>query len=611
MQFKLAKRKIAVLVFLILLIPITLNTTNRIIVNANILTTENKNTPIYLIRVNGNPLSYLSYLSKYGTIRYVYPAFDVISIKPFSLSLLPLIRRVSGVLSVEKNTIFRISDSRQSICSQGFSDNFNFNISLDTSVDVIDVRRVWNVYNFRGENITVGVIDTGIDVKHVGLDDLDDNNSTNDPKVIGWIDFINNRTEPYDDHDHGHGTHVAGIIAGTGAPDYKYIGVAPKAKLVGVKVLNSSGEGDAEHVLLGLQWFIDNKERFNITIVNISFTSDNPSDGTDIVSLAVDQLVLNGIIVIVAAGNSGSKGIGSPAASLLAITVGSTTKDKNHPTLAISSSRGPTLDGRIKPDVCAPGVGIMSVRANSHIGYTPKSGTSMAAPHVAGLVALLEDANSSLTSAEIKFILTNTSRSFYNVGNIPNNDEGYGLVQGMAAIDKALNFTGIPKLNITVNIANPQSYLSDFHITISSGVDNVSFYFLFYNTLTGEPSYIVFAMINKSQSIDISLSTDILYDVLNVSGDTQLRFTFVAFRIGYLLTFHNYSISLVKSVSQNNSTNTTNNLLWLIFSSVSPLFILGVAYIGVFAAVVVIILRKVKYKKATQSIPDKEKSDNG
>ena len=551
---------------------------------------SNDNNLIYLVRVSGNPLNYISVLSKYGNIRHVYPAFNTLSIRFFGASNLQLIQRSPGILSVEKNILFRISDLNNSSYLQRPQALLRFNATLDTSVDVIDVRRVWETFNFTGENVTVAVVDTGIDATHVGLDDLDDNSSTYDPKVIGWVDFVNNKTVPYDDN--GHGSHVAGIIAGTGAPDYKYIGVAPKARLVGVKVLNSSGEGDAEHVLLGLQWLIDNKKKFNITVVNISFTSDEPSDGTDVVSLAVDRLVLDGMTVAVAAGNSGNKGIGSPAASLLAITVGSTTKDRLHPTLASTSSRGPTLDERIKPDVCAPGVGIMSVRANSKIGYVSKSGTSMAAPHVAGLVALIEDANNTLTPAEIKFILTNTSRPFYNPSKIPNNDEGYGLIQGMAAVKLALNFTSIPHLNVIVNVTSPQSYRTDFHITLSSETDNVSFYFLFYNTLTNEPSYIIFAMINKSQTIDISIPTDVLHNILNVSGDTQLTFTFVAYKIGYSLMYQNYSVSLVKSVPQKNSLN-----LWLLLSSAPLLFILGTIYAIALVVTVAIIVKMKKHRK--------------
>ena len=131
----------------------------------------------------------------------------------------------------------------------------------------------------------MAIIDTGIDGNHSGVDDLDDDNSTHDPKILAFYDAVNNpgltngsEVEPYDGN--GHGTHCAGITTGTGAPTYEYVGVAPKANLVGVKVLSDGGSGSYAQVMAGMQWTVDKRHEFNIRAASMSLGGPAVSEWT-------------------------------------------------------------------------------------------------------------------------------------------------------------------------------------------------------------------------------------------------------------------------------------------------------------------------------------------
>lgn len=281
-------------------------------------------------------------------------------------------------------------------------------------------------------DIVIAVIDTGIDNTHVDLDG---------GKVIGWDDLVNGRTTPYDDN--GHGTHVSSIAAGEGDGNAKYVGVAPGAALVGVKVLNAAGSGSMSTVAAGVNWVINNKSRYNIRVINMSLGTSACSDGTDSTSTAVNNAVAAGIVAVVAAGNSGpgTCTVGSPAAAANAITVGAMADPgEGGFYLADFSSRGPTLDGRLKPDVAAPGVSITAAKARSGNGYVTYSGTSMATPFVAGTVALMLDANPSLTPSQVKSDITSTAQGWGPAG--PDVDYGFGRLQAYEAVKLAGGFTG-------------------------------------------------------------------------------------------------------------------------------------------------------------------------
>ena len=309
--------------------------------------------------------------------------------------------------------------------------NLKVHTLLDESVKVIKGDIAYSEFGLTGENVTIAVIDTGIDPNHESLDDLDDNLETNDPKIVGFKDFVNFRQAPYDDHFHG--THVAGIAAGTGGSKGIYKGVAPQAKLVGVKVLNSWGSGSFSDVIAGIEWTIQNKDRYNISIISMSLGANINSDGTTPVEIAATTAVENGINFVVAAGNRGPSGntVGIPASAKKVITVGAIDDNKE---IASFSSRGPTKDGRIKPEVSAPGVDIMAPDLGTKNKYRSLSGTSMATPHVAGVVALLKEANSSLNSDEIRELLMNSSLDKGEKG--PDNIYGWGVVDALQALLK-------------------------------------------------------------------------------------------------------------------------------------------------------------------------------
>lgn len=348
--------------------------------------------------------------------------------------------------------------------------NYKVHTLLNESVPAMEIDLARNYRGLTGEGVVIAVIDTGIDASHESLDDLDDDDSTNDPKVIGWKDYINFRISPYDDH--GHGTHVAGIAAGTGGGS-EFIGVAPKAKLVGVKVLDDWGSGTFSTVIAGIEWTIQNKDVYNISIISMSLGANVNSDGTTPVEIAADYAVASGINFAVAAGNAGpsSNTVGIPASALDVITVGAVDKNLD---IASFSSRGPTRDGRIKPEVSAVGVDVISSVPRgdcwlcSPEGYMGLSGTSMATPHVSGFIALLLEQSPSLTTAEVKDLVMNTAVDKGENG--PDNTYGYGVLNGL----KTLFNINPPEHEVAVSKVNWPSYLELNQIsTIEAEIENL------------------------------------------------------------------------------------------------------------------------------------------
>ncbi|MCQ6281900.1 S8 family peptidase [Bacillus sp. EB600] len=292
---------------------------------------------------------------------------------------------------------------------------------LDVAVPSANAKNiVKNNTSLTGKGVTIAIVDTGI-YPHQDLSG----------RIIGFKDFIKNKTAPYDDN--GHGTHCAGDAAGNGAASkFKYAGPAPEANLIGVKVLNNNGSGSLETIMQGIEWCIqynENNRLKKIDIISMSLGSTAQTytnENEDPMVKIVEKAWTAGIVVCVAAGNDGpeARTISSPGISNQVITVGAlddrdTTGTNKDDDIASFSSRGPTLYGVTKPDIVAPGVNIVSLRSPkssldrqqkaNRVGryYFVLSGTSMATPICAGVVALIKQWKPDVSPQEVKDILKN------------------------------------------------------------------------------------------------------------------------------------------------------------------------------------------------------------
>lgn len=275
-----------------------------------------------------------------------------------------------------------------------------------------------------GKDVTIAVIDTGIH-PHADLEG----------RIVAFKDFVKNKTAPYDDN--GHGTHCAGDAAGDGSSsEGKYQGPASEANLVGVKVLNKMGSGSLSTVIAGIDWCIENQSQYNINVLSLSLGSEaqQPAEDDPVVR-AVEEAWNSGLVVCVAAGNEGpsAQTIASPGISPKVITVGAAndndTVDRSDDVVADFSSRGPTIDGLVKPDLLTPGVNIISLRSPGSFldktnsgevvenDYFSLSGTSMATPICAGVVAQLLQKESNLSPDQVKEKLVNACE---DIGQPPN-----------------------------------------------------------------------------------------------------------------------------------------------------------------------------------------------
>ncbi len=295
-------------------------------------------------------------------------------------------------------------------------------------------------FGVTGAGVEVCVVDTGASPTHEQLDSK---------APIPFFDAVNGQAVAYDDH--GHGTHVAGIAVGdgVGGPNAAtFGGVAPGASLSVAKVLNSAGSGTEAQVMAGIDWCA---ARPNVRVISMSLGTSLPSDGQDAISQSVNSAVAAGKVVVVAAGNAGDEPmtVGSPGAASGAITVGAVAEwsapvgAPNHSDgvyLAPFSSRGPTVDGRIKPDVASPGVTITSAQAGTTSGYVTFSGTSMATPFVSGTVALALQASPAWGPAEVRAALEGTADD----RGLPGKDDDYGagLLDGYGFVAAAEGTTG-------------------------------------------------------------------------------------------------------------------------------------------------------------------------
>ncbi|MFO8050984.1 MAG: S8 family serine peptidase [Thermoplasmatota archaeon] len=291
--------------------------------------------------------------------------------------------------------------------------------------------------DYTGEGIVVAVIDSGVDNNlHESLRG----------KYVYGVDFTGTSViyglDP-DDID-GHGTHVAGTALGTGGTSGTYMGTAPDAELVDLRYARVGGDftGNADKAL---EWVIENHEEHDISVTSCSWGSTITTSGRDTTSRLVNQLVDEGVVVVVAAGNDGEQGMPSPASADGALTVGAlndrSTVERDDDSHEWYSNRGPrSSDGdldemdELKPDVIAPGNNIRSAKHNSVRDYVDMTGTSMAAPHVSGIVALMLQANPRLTPGQVKDILRDAAQQRRSP-SVPETDEKYNYRSGWGAVD--------------------------------------------------------------------------------------------------------------------------------------------------------------------------------
>jgi serine protease AprX len=298
---------------------------------------------------------------------------------------------------------------------------------------------------YTGSGVGVAVLDTGV----TRLADLGN-------RVRARVDF----TPDHDGYDRfGHGTHMAGLIAGDGSlSGGTWTGSAPRANLISVKVAGRDGSTDVSIVIAAMQWVVSHRSAYNIRVLNLSFGTDAIQPYLlDPLDYAVERVWRSGIVVIVAAGNGGSlpASINKPADDPFVLTVGaadvSATKDTSDDSVAGFSGRGPTHDLLAKPDLVAPGIGMVSDRAPgstldvehpaARVGnyYFKGSGTSQATAVVSGVAALMIQAKPSITPDVLKAALVGTARKMGGIlGALGLDGGGAGLVDASAAVNAAL-----------------------------------------------------------------------------------------------------------------------------------------------------------------------------
>lgn len=264
--------------------------------------------------------------------------------------------------------------------------------------------------SYTGKGVGVAVLDTGI------FPHMDFRN-----RIRAFADFVAYKSIPYDDN--GHGTHVAGILAGDGTASMgKYKGVAPGCALTALKVLDRFGNGSRDQVLRAFRWILDNRETYRIRIVNISVgTTCRSVSDQDVLIQGVERLWDEGLVVIAAAGNQGPKpgSITAPGSSRKVITVGSSDMLTGRSAV---SGRGPTAECVCKPDLVAPGNHIVSCAPGNGSSYGVKSGTSMSTPVISGAAALMLEKDPLLTNVEIKMMLRESTDDM----GLPRNLQGWG-----------------------------------------------------------------------------------------------------------------------------------------------------------------------------------------
>lgn len=308
----------------------------------------------------------------------------------------------------------------------------------NTYIKAIKADQVWNTSKkIQGQGIGVAVIDSGINPNGDLYTEAGVNRQVTNVRFNS--DYNQTTTDGY-----GHGTHVASVLGGDGSESAgKYIGVAPMVNIINVKVSNDNGSARMVDVVSGLQWVLQNKNTYNIRVVNLSLNSSvYESYNTNPLDAAVEILWFNGIVVVTSAGNKGSTAIFPPANDPFVITVGSVddngTASISDDNITSFSAFGTIENGTVKPDLVAPGTNIIARLVNQNMGlagahpankigtsYFKMSGTSVSAPMVAGAAALLLQDEPGLNPDQVKYRLMTTANRSWGGYNSAKAGAGY------------------------------------------------------------------------------------------------------------------------------------------------------------------------------------------
>jgi len=328
------------------------------------------------------------------------------------------VSRAESVRWVSLDAKINTSGCSQCIDTKNLTNSYISSIRAD---------KVWNSSPYlQGQGIGVAVVDSGINPNG----DLYTNMGVNRQvaNVRFNTDYNQNTSDGY-----GHGTLISSVVGGDGSDsDGKYIGVAPMVNVINVKVSNDDGSARTSDVIQGLQWVLNNKDKYKIKVVNLSFNSTMAESYlTSPLDAAVEILWFNNIVVVVSSGNQANGSVYPPANDPFVITVGATddkgTSSLNDDVVTSFSAYGTTTDGINKPDLVAPGKNIVARLVNTNMGmakahpanvisntYFKMSGTSVSTPMVSGAVAILLQAEPGLTPDQVKYRLMSTANTNWN-----------------------------------------------------------------------------------------------------------------------------------------------------------------------------------------------------
>ncbi len=314
-------------------------------------------------------------VENYGLIRYEYPFINALCVEVPEENVYKLKRHRLVAMMAHDGAVKKMSDG-----------NTLYAAHLPIAIPFSETG---------GRDVTIAIIDTGLSPHYDLLKPY--------CRLSAFKDIIHGEVSPYDDD--GHGTHVAGIAAGNGyACGSRIRGTAPLSKIVAIKALDENGSGTTSDILAAMQWVSDNKTRYNIKVLNLSFGVEAGDDSEpDPLVVGTTALVMQGITVVAAAGNAGPKprSISSPGINPQVITVGA----YGLTGIPEFTSRGPVGPSIRKPDLLAPGVDIASLNAYNAKNYVLQSGTSMSCPYVSGLAACILSAYPNLKPIQVKRLL--------------------------------------------------------------------------------------------------------------------------------------------------------------------------------------------------------------